>query len=153
VPTLKGTTVMKVPPGTQPDKVLRLKGLGIPSLKHHTTGDQVFTIKVHIPTKLTAKQRDMLMTVIDSYASAMAPDIASERLDRIKKAGVEKVTFAWAGAAARGERHYYRVQGPTFLIEFDNSQNDGNHVHSIWRDFNGDFGRDLLREHLKTSTN
>jgi hypothetical protein len=60
-PTLKGTTVMKVPPGTQPDKVLRLKGLGIPSLKHHTTGDQVFTIKVHIPTKLTAKQRELLM--------------------------------------------------------------------------------------------
>jgi len=100
--------------------------------------------------KLTAKQRDMLMTVIDSYASAMAPDIASERLDRIKKAGVEKATFAWAGAAARGERHYYRVQGPTFLIEFDNTQNNANHVHSVWRDFQGDFGRDLLREHLKS---
>ena len=60
--------------------------------------------------------------------------------------------FAWAGSIERGQKHYYRVQGPTFLIEFDNSQNDGNHVHSIWRDFNGDFGRDLLREHLKTAT-
>jgi hypothetical protein len=43
------------------------------------------------------------------------------------------------------------VQGPTFLIEFDNSQNGGNHVHSVWRDFNGDFGRDLLREHIKAA--
>ena len=99
--------------------------------------------------KLNARQREMLMAVIDSYASAMAPDIASERLERIKKAGIEKVTFAWAGAAARGERHYYRVQGPTFLIEFDNTQNNANHIHSVWRDFQGDFGRDLLREHLK----
>ena len=101
--------------------------------------------------KLNAKPREMLMAVIDSYASAMAPDIASERLDRIRKAGVEKVTFAWAGEAARGQRHYYRVQGPTFLIEFDNTQNNANHIHSVWRDFQGDFGRDLLREHLKTS--
>jgi hypothetical protein len=100
--------------------------------------------------KLNARQREMLMAVIDSYASAMAPDIAGERLDRIKKAGVEKVTFAWAGAAARGERHYYRVQGPTFLIEFDNTQNNANHVHSVWRDFQGDFGKDILREHLKS---
>jgi hypothetical protein len=100
--------------------------------------------------KLNAKQREMLMAVIDSYASAMAPDIASERLDRIKKAGIEKVTFAWAGEAARGQRHYYRVQGPTFLIEFDNTQNNANHVHSVWRDFQGDFGRDLLRDHLKS---
>jgi hypothetical protein len=99
--------------------------------------------------KLNAKQREMLMAVIDSYAAAMAPDIASERLDRIKKAGIEKVTFAWAGEATRGQRHYYRVQGPTFLIEFDNTQNNANHIHSVWRDFQGDFGRDLLREHLK----
>ena len=99
--------------------------------------------------RLTAAQREMLMAVIDSYASAMAPDIASERLDRIRKAGVEKITFGWAGDAARGQRHYYRVQGPTFLIEFDNTQNNANHIHSVWRDFQGDFGRDLLREHLK----
>ena len=66
--------------------------------------------------------------------------------------GLEKIGFAWAGSIERGQKHYYRVQGPTFLIEFDNSQNDGNHVHSIWRDFNGDFGRDLLRDHLKTAT-
>ena len=74
VPTLKGTTVMKVPPGTQPDKVLRLKGLGIPSLKHQTTGDQLFTIKVHIPTKLTAKQRELLTEFAKESGMSMEAD-------------------------------------------------------------------------------
>jgi hypothetical protein len=100
---------------------------------------------------MTAPQRDLLMKVIDAYAGLMTADIAADRLAKIKTAGVENVTFAWAGPLDRGQRHYYRVQGPTFLIEFDNTQNDGNHVHSIWRDFQGDFGRDLLREHIKTA--
>ena len=98
--------------------------------------------------ELQPSQRDLLMRVIDAYASAMAPDIAADRLEKIRKAGIEKVGFAWAGESERGKKHYYRVQGPTFLIEFDNTQNDGNHIHSVWRDFNGDFGRDLLREHV-----
>ena len=100
---------------------------------------------------MTAAQRDLLMRVIDAYAGLMAPDIAADRLAKIKIAGVENVAFGWAGSIERGQRHYYRVQGPTFLIEFDNSQNNGNHVHSVWRDFRGDFGRDLLREHLRAS--
>ena len=54
------------------------------------------------------------------------------------------------GRRRKGKKHYYRIQGPTFLVEYDNTQNDGNHIHSVWRDFNGDFGRDLLREHLKS---
>jgi hypothetical protein len=99
---------------------------------------------------MTPAQRDLLMGVIDAYAGLMAPDIAAGRLARIEEAGLDNVAFAWAGPIERGQRHYYRVQGPTFLIEFDNSQNDGNHVHSVWRDFNGDFGRDLLREHLRS---
>ena len=78
----------------------------------------------------------------------MTDDVAQERMARITQAGLEKIAFAWAGEIERGKKHYYRVQGPTFLIEFDNAQNDGNHIHSVWRDFNGDFGQDLLREHL-----
>lgn len=100
---------------------------------------------------MTPPQRELLMKVIDAYAGLMAPDLAADRLAKIKAAGLENVAFAWAGPLERGQRHYYRVQGPTFLIEFDNSQNNGNHVHSIWRDFKGDFGRDLLREHIKTA--
>jgi hypothetical protein len=102
-------------------------------------------------TAMTAAQRDQLMALVSLYVEKMAPDVAADRMAALKKAGIEKVAFAWAGEAERGKRHYYRVQGPTFLIEWDNTQNDGNHVHSVWRDFNGDFGRDLLREHLKSS--
>ena len=98
---------------------------------------------------MTEAQRKLLMGVVDAYAGLMAADMAADRLAKIKSAGLDNVAFAWAGPVERGQRHYYRVQGPTFLIEFDNTQNDGNHVHSIWRDFKGDFGRDLLREHLK----
>jgi hypothetical protein len=99
---------------------------------------------------LTAAQRDMLMQVVGAYTSAMADDIAADRTAQLKTAGLDKIAFAWAGELERGKKHYYRVQGPTFLIEFDNTQNNGNHIHSVWRDFNGDFGRDLLREHLRT---
>jgi TonB family protein len=51
----------------------------------------------------------------------------------------------------KGDPHYYRIQGPTFLVEYDDTQNNANHIHSVWRDFNGDFGEDLLREHYQTT--
>ena len=98
---------------------------------------------------MTPAQREKLMALVDVYAGYMVPDVAAERMDRLRKAGLDNVAFAWCGETERGKKHYYRVQGPTFLIEYDNSQNDGNHIHSVWRDFNGDFGADLLREHLK----
>ncbi|HXW07153.1 MAG TPA: DUF3500 domain-containing protein [Vicinamibacterales bacterium] len=97
---------------------------------------------------MTASQRELLMKVVESYTAQMAGDVAAIRLAAIRQAGVEKIAFAWAGPTEPGKQHYYRVQGPTFLIEYDNTQNNGNHVHSVWRDFNGDFGRDLLREHV-----
>lgn len=97
---------------------------------------------------MTPKQRELLMKLIEAYTSQMTEDLAAERLGQIRKAGLEKIGFAWAGPIEPGQRHYYRVQGPTFLIEFDNTQNNGNHIHSVWRDFAADYGRDLLREHL-----
>jgi hypothetical protein len=103
-----------------------------------------------IADSLRPNQRELLMKVIDAYVSTMAPDIAADRMAALKKAGLEKIGFAWAGEAERGKRHYYRVQGPTFLIEYDNTQNNANHIHSVWRDFSGDFGRDVLRDHLKS---
>ena len=105
---------------------------------------------VGIPASaLTANQQSLLRKLIDVYTGKMADDIATERVMRIEKAGWDKVAFAWAGPLERGQKHYYRVQGPTFLIEYDNTQNDGNHIHSVWREFNGDFGVDLLREHVR----
>jgi hypothetical protein len=96
------------------------------------------------------QQQALLMKLIEAYAGVMEADIAAGRLARIKAAGLDKIRFAWAGELEKGKKHYYMVQGPTFLIEYDNTQNNGNHIHSVWRDFNGDFGRDLLREHLKS---
>jgi hypothetical protein len=101
--------------------------------------------------ELTATQRELLNRLIETYTSLMTTNIAAHRTASIQKAGAEKIAFVWAGEGERGRKHYYRVQGPTFLIEFDNAQNDGNHVHSVWRDFAGDFGRDLLRDHLKSA--
>lgn len=107
---------------------------------------------VGIPASaLTTDQRALLRKLIDVYTGYMADDIAADRLTRIDKAGWDKIAFAWAGSLERGRKHYYRVQGPTFLIEYDNTQNDANHIHSVWRDFNGDFGEDLLREHLRNT--
>ncbi len=98
--------------------------------------------------KMTSPQRELLMKVIGAYTTLMADDIAAERMRRLTDAGTGAITFSWAGPLKRGAKHYYRVQGPTFLIEYDNTQNDGNHIHAVWRDFQGDFGRDALREHV-----
>ena len=102
-------------------------------------------------TDLSTGQRSLLMRLIRVYASLMDDDLAAARMAKLEEAGTNEILFAWAGGMERGDRHYYRVQGSTFLIEFDNTQNDGNHVHSVWRDFDGDFGRDILREHLRAS--
>ena len=97
--------------------------------------------------QLTAGQREKLFALVKVYASRGRAEIAAETFAAISKAGLDKVTFAWAGALDRSAATYYRIQGPTFLIEFDNSQNNANHVHSVFRDFKGDFGHDLLAEH------
>jgi hypothetical protein len=101
-----------------------------------------------LASAMTRAQRDLLVKVIEAYSANMLPDEAGARIAKIRAAGVEKIGFAWAGPTEKGQRYYYRVQGPTFLIEHNNTQNNGNHIHSVWRDFNGDFGRDLLAEHL-----
>ncbi len=98
---------------------------------------------------LQPSQQALLTRLIDVYTSNMEADLAAGRLAKIKAAGLDTIRFAWAGEIEKGKKHYYSIQGPTFLVEYDNTQNNGNHIHSVWRDFYGDFGRDLLREHLK----
>ena len=98
---------------------------------------------------LNADQRGVLWSIIEEYATAQPSAVADKRLSAIRTAGVDRVKFGWMGGAARGEGHYYRIQGPTFLIEYDNTQGNANHVHSVWRDFRGDFGRDLLAAHYQ----
>ena len=101
-----------------------------------------------VGSELTPTQRDLLMEVIEFYTGVMSDDIAAARRAKIEDDGVDNITFAWAGGTGYGDVSYFRVQGPSFLIEFDHTQRDPNHIHSGWRDFDGDFGRDLLREHL-----
>ncbi|MFZ4763577.1 MAG: DUF3500 domain-containing protein, partial [Roseimicrobium sp.] len=98
---------------------------------------------------LTAPQREVLQKLVREYLSRIRPEIAEESWKEIAASG--PLHFAWAGGREKGEPHYYRVQGKTFLLEYDNTQNDANHVHSVWRDFDGDFGRDLLGEHVKAA--
>jgi hypothetical protein len=99
--------------------------------------------------QLDAAQKQMLLHLIKIYVERLRPEMADEDLQKIRKAGLDKVYFAWAGGTEKGEPHYYRVQGPTFLLEYDNTQNDANHIHAVWRDFQGDFGEDLLRKHYE----
>jgi hypothetical protein len=96
---------------------------------------------------MSAAQKKLLAGLIEEYVGTHRASLAQADMEKIRKAGIENVTFAWAGSTEVGEPHYYRVQGPTFLLEYDNIQNGANHPHAVWRDFDGDFGRDLLREH------
>ena len=95
--------------------------------------------------KMTDEQQKTLQSLIEVYAGNMPAEIGEERLEQIRKAGFENVYFAWAGADKPGIGHYYRIQGPTFLIELVNTQpdsagNKANHIHSVWRNVAGDFG-------------
>ena len=98
-------------------------------------------------SELNEKQKAMLTRLIAEYIDRMRPEIAEAARAEFQAGGL--IYFAWAGGKERGEPHYYRVQGKSFLLEYDNTQNDANHDHSVWRSFDGDFGRDLLGEHVK----
>jgi hypothetical protein len=97
--------------------------------------------------KLSAAQQSLLRRLIQEYLGRSRAEAVEKDWARIEKAGWGDVTFAWAGGLNRGDAHYYRVQGPTFLLEYDNTQTDANHVHAVWRDLENDFGEDLLRKH------
>lgn len=92
-------------------------------------------------------QRTKLIALIRNYTDRTADDIAPKLWRRIESSGLDAVTFAWAGSQERGEGHYYAIQGPLFLIEYDNTQNGANHIHSVIRDFDHDWGEDLLAAH------
>lgn len=96
-------------------------------------------------------QIELLTKLIDEYVSSLPSEIARQRIEIIRNSGMDRIHFGWAGDTEPGRPHYYRIQGATFLIEYDNVQNGANHIHTVWRDFDGDFGRDLLREHYRAA--
>ena len=107
------------------DKVAPLDATGIPA------------------SKLDERQRALLWKIVELYAASFEPGLAEARLARARQGGIDGLRFGWAGSTVRDAPHYYRVQGVRFLIEYDASQDGGNHIHTVWRDFSGDFGRDL----------
>jgi uncharacterized protein DUF3500 len=85
-----------------------------------------------------------VMEIVRTYLSNHPLATARDALARIDRAGRGRIRFGWAGSTRPGQLHYYRLQGPTFLLEFDNSRNEATHIHSVWRDFQRDFGRHLI---------
>ena len=97
--------------------------------------------------EMTIAQQRQLRRLLEVYAGRMADSAASGQLQRIEDAGFGRLHFAWAGAHQPGSPHYYRIHGPTVLVEYDNSQGGANHIHTVWRDLENDFGGDLLKKH------
>jgi hypothetical protein len=111
-------------------------------------------IKLDVPVGLPfsdmkEKQQNQLTALIHRYTGRTPPDVADERLDAIEKAGWDHIHFAWAGYEEPGRPHYYRIHGPSFLVEYDNTQNNANHIHTVWRDKENDWGQDLLDAHYR----
>ena len=101
--------------------------------------------------EMNSDQQKKLIKLINQYIDTMPSKTAKARRKQLLAEDLSSLYFGWVGAKELGSAHYYRVQGKTFLIEFDNSQNNANHIHTVWRDFDGDFGRDLINEHYKES--
>ncbi|HUF47363.1 MAG TPA: DUF3500 domain-containing protein [Vicinamibacterales bacterium] len=99
--------------------------------------------------RMTPAQQGTLMSLVEEHASSQSPALAAARMARVRSGGLTAIRFAWMGATTRaaGAGYYYRIQGPAFLIEYDNTQNNANHQHIVWRDFTADFGRDVLGDH------
>jgi hypothetical protein len=96
---------------------------------------------------MSGEQRDKLVGIIKHYMGRTADEIAAQEWDKVERAGLDGITFAWGGPVEKGAGHYYAIQGPTFIVEYDNTQNDSNHIHSVWRTFDGDWGEDILAQH------
>ena len=97
---------------------------------------------------MTAAQQEILNALVEVYVRRMPEAVAAAEWARLG-GDLASARFAWAGGAERGDPHYYRVQGASFLAEYDNVQNDANHIHAVWRDLTNDFGEDILRKHYR----
>ena len=104
---------------------------------------------------MTPAQRTLFLELLQTYLTNYHVTLANQQMDKLKKDGLDNLRFAWAGdlttQLGAGKGWYYRIHGPTILIEYDNSQNNANHVHTVVRDLTNDFGEDILREHYRTS--
>lgn len=100
-------------------------------------------------TAMNEQQKKLFLQLLNVYVKNYQLGFSKRLMDNIEKAGIENLTFAWAGSLQPGAGHYYRIQGPMLLIEYDNTQNNANHVHAVVRDLTNDFAEDILREHYQ----
>lgn len=100
---------------------------------------------------LDASQKEMLRRLLGVYVDRIAEELADLEAAKFAGSHLDEVHFAWAGGTEPGEPHYYRMQGPRFLAEYDNTQRGASHIHTVWRDPDGDFADDLLAHHYRTS--
>ena len=101
--------------------------------------------------KLNDKQKDNVIDLIKVYTNRFTEEYAQNYLNQILKNGFENTTFAWSGSIDISKEHYYFIRHDKFLIEYDNTQNNANHIHSVLRDFNGDYGEDILSKHYNSN--
>jgi hypothetical protein len=118
------------------------------SLTQHITQNQPYVSPLEpigiLTSELNAAQQALILEIIQTYLGVQSASIATPSFERINTAGLEHIRFGWAGSLEPRQQQYYRLQGPTFLLEFDNSRNSGTHIHSVWRDFEADFGLNNL---------
>lgn len=100
-------------------------------------------------SRMTGTQQETLLALITAYVQRVHTDLASEKLAKLKAEGLAHLSFAWGGPVKKGQPVYYRIYGGNFVVEFDNRQNQANHIHSVWRDVENDFGVDVLRQHYR----
>ncbi len=159
---MKGTYVLRAEEelGRELAKSLSAEQRAAGILSEHAPPDILTTNQRHAAIQdnrgiaygsLNPSQQGMLLSLIGDHASVQRDELVRERLARIRKSGLDSVKFAWMGGLEAGQGHYYRIQGPSFLIEFDNTQDGANHIHSVWRDFKGDWGLDVLAAHYEHS--
>lgn len=98
---------------------------------------------------MNGPSRQHVEALMDRFLGSLAPDLQAAQKRRVMEQGLERFRFAWAGSLAPGEAYYFRVHGPVSMLEHDNTQNDANHIHSVWRDLAADFGHDALGEHYR----
>ncbi len=102
-------------------------------------------------SEMKPAQRKILGDLVSEYLCRVPEDVAWTRMNQIEKEGTSSIHFAWAGSEKHGSPHYYRLHGPSFLVEYDNTQDNANHIHTVWRDLRNDWGEDLLRSHYTAS--
>jgi hypothetical protein len=128
--------------------------IDLPTRSNGLDAEQTESIRLSLDPKglpaseLTPSQEQLLRRLMGVYFGRVADEVAATETARFAGGGLHQVRFAWAGGLEAGDLHYYRIQGPRLLIEYDNAQDAANHIHSVWRDPEGDFGEDVLRQHL-----